>query len=197
MLNKVICYISKVGSETIDLPLYIKSQIDSVNSESLKEQKLTAYSLLYKGAKRIFNIDLGEDKFFINEHGKPLHKKFAFSITHTKNVVAVAFSMQNVGVDIEKLSRFDKFKLPSIMGLAYHLSKKTYCLEWTKKEACFKINGGAVFSPAKIDTSKYITKTKEIVLDGESYYLTLAKDVDFTATYITNDNEINSEIVNL
>ena len=40
-------------------------------------------------------------------------------------------------------------------------------------------------------------KTKEIVLDGESYYLTLAKDVDFTATYIANDNEINSEIVNL
>ncbi len=189
--DNIFCLISKTNALTGDLPSYIASDIESVTNESLKEQKYATYRLLNKGLVLLgYSGGLSEKILKKGQDNKPYFDDLCVSLTHTKGLSAVCFFSQNVGVDVERISRFEKFKLPQLMGLGYHLPKETYALEWTKKEASFKVDGGAVFSPVNVNSDNFNTLSIKVINGEEEYFLTLSAKSEYKVKYICVDDNL-------
>lgn len=89
------------------------------------------------------SLEIGE-----NEYGKPFFCKFPdihFSISHTDGAVFAAVSDENIGVDIERITKARK----SVQNRYFTEVEKEYCGQsderffeiWTKKEAYVKYTG--------------------------------------------------------
>ena len=196
--NKVIVFISKIGLLKGDLPNYIIKDIEKINNDALKQQKYSAYMLL-NNALTILGFDGGLSQKILKKRqdGKPYFDDLCVSLTHTKGLVSVCFFNENVGIDVERISRFEKFKFPMLMGFDYHLPKETYCKEWTKKEASFKIEGGQVFSPTKINCENFYTNTIKVINNGEGYFLTTSTIKKHEVEYLVLDGETTIKYTNI
>lgn len=86
-----------------------------------------------------------------NENGKPSllsHSEIQFNISHTRNAIVVAFSNEEIGIDIEKIRSTDlkiarRFFTPSELDyILYNENPERAFYEiWTKKEAYIKYIG--------------------------------------------------------
>lgn len=191
MINeKAVVFLSKIGAQKDDLPNYIIEDIEKINNDALKEQKYSAYRLLNKGLVLLgYDGGLSQKILKKRQDGKPYFDDLHVSLTHTKGLVSVCFYKNSVGIDVERIKRFEKFKFPMLMGLDYHLPKETYCKEWTKKEASFKVDGGAVFSPIKINCENFYTNTIKVINNGEGYFLTLSSANKYDVEYVVIDGD--------
>ena len=191
MINKkVVVFISKIGVINDDLPNYITEDIEKINNEVLKEQKYSAYKLLNKALILLgFDGGLSQKILKKRQDGKPYFDDLCVSITHTKGLTSVCFYNESVGIDVERISRFEKFKFPMLMGIDYHLPKEVYAKEWTKKEASFKIEGGQVFSPIKINSDNFYTKTVKVISGDEGYFLTTSSVKEYEVEFFVLDNQ--------
>lgn len=95
-------------------------------------------------------------KFCENSRGKPFIAKnnlIKFNISHTRNIVSVAISENNVGIDVEtSLSTTDK-QIVQLIDFCFSENEKIYinfgkpdyayrfCEVWTRREAYFKCLG--------------------------------------------------------
>ncbi len=86
-----------------------------------------------------------------NEHGKPYlenNNSYFFSVTHTKELLLIAVSPQNVGIDAELLER--KVEYSSILKKfsseeKEHISSEAdFLVYWTTKESVIKWLGGSL-----------------------------------------------------
>ena len=88
-------------------------------------------------------------------------------------------------MDIEKIdvNRFLKFKPDKILNSQEFLEYKNLDLNlmpnflnkmWTIKEAIFKQQNGNFFKPHLISSEKSLNITKNVAVNGENYYLSLA-----------------------
>lgn len=116
------------------------------NYISFKKDKTSnyAWNILYDELKK-YNIDLTKEDIKINKNGKPfIDKNIYFNISHSKDLVAIAISDSEVGVDIEYLTRFKKYFDP---------------LEWVKRESIIKLNGDYITldKMRNLDYDKYVT----------------------------------------
>lgn len=121
--------------------------------ETLECQRRYAYELLSLAVKETFSVDSFE--VYRDDNGKPYTNDFCFSVSHTECAVAVALSLSNVGIDVERVSGRALRTLKKVglrSGIAeYDLSDVTIATElWTKKEATFKANGGVSFRPENV-----------------------------------------------
>lgn len=93
------------------------------------------------------------DKWLYNDHGKPYfadRKDLFFSISHCKGAVAVAIDDEEVGIDIEEISRYKE----SLEKLVLNEEESPRCARndraeafieiWTQKEAVFKLLGTGI-----------------------------------------------------
>ena len=111
-----------------------------------------AWNFVFKALKSIYgdNIDLTVKN---GEKGKPYFKaypEFHFNISHTENVIAVAFSKKDVGVDIEKLRSVNPKiarKFFTEDERAFVKNDKDFFYVWTRKEAYIKRNGRGFSCP--------------------------------------------------
>lgn len=127
------------------------------NYKEKKSKKLSMYSwlflmqILYKN----YGIKLEEKKIIKNQYGKPYMDGIYFNISHSNNMIAIAISDKEVGIDIESESNLKKH-LDSEYYLGW-LNKeeidefnKTYnklnylTRVWTKKEAILKSKGKGI-----------------------------------------------------
>merc|ERR1712020_696828 len=89
-------------------------------------------------------LNFGEIK--IGKHGKPLHDKVAFNVSHTKNIVIGAFlkgANLQVGIDaIEKEGRFSelivKKRFSKNEQRLVGLDERNFSKIWVMKEAYLK-----------------------------------------------------------
>jgi len=114
------------------------------------DKKLSLFSDLFVRyfACKVLNLSNSDLFFGKNAYGKPYlvdYPDFNYSISHTKNAIAIGFSEISIGVDIERIK-------PSDMKIAerffcknefeYIVSKedqeRLFCEVWTKKEAYIK-----------------------------------------------------------
>ncbi len=198
MLNEsVIVFISKVGELNDQLPLYVVNEIEKINNQLLKEQKYSAYRLLNRALTILGYNGLFEKTLKKRQDGKPYFDDMCVSISHTKGLVGVCFFNSDVGIDVEKISRFEKFKFPMLMGLDYHLPKQTYAKEWTKKEASFKVSGGEVFSPIKINADNFYTKTIKVINGDDDYFLTISSQKKYDVNYVVCENQNSTKYNNV
>ena len=125
------------------------------------DRKLSLYAELIVRQQAMFllGLDNNELEFGVKKHGKPFlqgHTSFHFNISHTRNAIAVAFSSDEVGVDIEKVELPD-FQISKRFFTAsendYIFSHKNpnraFYEVWTKKEAYTKCVGIGLAKPLK------------------------------------------------
>ena len=116
------------------------------------------------------------DTTVIYEDKKPVLKsgEYNFSVSHCENIVAVGFSRNNIGVDIEKMRERNFERLAKRYGISPE--KEEFYKFWTKYEAVIKLGN----SPKQV-ISKIIEKDYMLtcVLDSD-------KETDFEIISIQN-----------
>ena len=184
--GNVFVYLAKI--EDIKL-----CSADIGTSKENKENKVllqrnSGLALLKYAVKDRWGIDEDLSKIKVSDNGKPYVDNYKFSISHCGNLVCVAISKVEVGVDLECVTRGRDWRglrrrvLTSQEKELLAEDSQTMTENWTKKEAVFKLVGGKVFSPSNIDIGKYYTDT----LSGIS-----CEDNDFVLSIATNDKTNN------
>ena len=123
------------------------------------DRKLGLYAELLVRSQINESLGLGNDRivFEKQEHGKPYLKgnpEFYFSLSHTKNAIAAAFSECEVGVDLERVKAIDcrvakrAFSPKEQTHVLSHQNKDLAFYEvWTRKEAYLKWTGTGLSAP--------------------------------------------------
>jgi len=122
-------------NETLDalMQLSANRKIPDFNNEKRKKEYL-ASRLLLKGIAP-------NTKIIYNKYGAPkLENGKHISISHSKNLVAIIFSKQKVGLDIEKISEKPLRLSSKFISKDVHqnLTEEKATLIWCVKEAIFK-----------------------------------------------------------
>lgn len=176
------CDISDLNIEDVDynsFSLLRKSYVESINDEKRKLQSVLVWKLLV--------YVLGSDDNFVQaENGSWLDKtgKVIFSISHSNNVVVVAVSGNQVGVDVEMIKdsivkikrRFD-FVLDESLSVAENLT-----LAWTKEESKYKSN----------NQDNYFSKKIKDKYNNEYYVCACGKDDDCEFVSVPKENVIKN-----
>lgn len=122
--------------------------------------------LLKKGIQTIFGLDFADSALKFNKYGKPFlrdNKKINFSISHSKEMVLVAFAQYPIGIDIEYKGQhpdenlindlfFTSCEISYLKSLSKKYRKDMFYKMWTLKEAYVKTIGlGMSAKPNKIN----------------------------------------------
>ncbi|MBO5739251.1 hypothetical protein J6R97_07920 [bacterium] len=141
--------LEKVKEET--LLQYQKKEIS--DKEKLAIHCLS-YLLVDKFLEEVYDIKSREVIF---ENGKPILIDGGkhFSISHSEDLIAIAFSNSNCGVDIEKIKLREFQKISKKMKFEVETLGEFY-QEWTKYEALYKLGKDIEYgSVANFDLDDY------------------------------------------
>lgn len=190
-------YVSSVSrfKDFKKLPKYAKKELKSVKNDSLKNQKRCAYGLLDYAMQSSFKKPLDIKSMSKDERGKPFMADYFFSISHTNDLVCVAVSKENVGVDIEELKPHQT--LEKAKERILHENEQTEVLDdekaltlWTKKEAIYKLDDSIkVFIPKEIDTTKYQTKAEKLVFEDKTFIVSASARTVINVNFLTIDGK--------
>lgn len=127
-----ISNVEKVKSETLK-----QFQKKDISDEKKLKEHCLAYLLVDKFLDEVYNIKSRE---IIFEDGKPILIDGGkhFSISHSEDLIALAFSDSNCGVDIEKIKLREFKKIAERMKFEAETLGDFY-QEWTKYEALYKL----------------------------------------------------------
>ena len=64
-----------------------------------------AWCYLKEIVSKEYNLDIDKLNLFYNEFGKPMFKEFCFNISHSENIIAIAISQKEIGVDIQLIKK--------------------------------------------------------------------------------------------
>lgn len=172
-----------------DEPLYPQArqqEIDAVKSEKTRAEKYAVWKLLQHAVENTFDRPFTDFVLTKTPNGKWICEDFFFSLSHSKDILAVALSSAPVGVDVQKdeplreLSIAKKILTAKEKELFQKLPKNemnAYLVgTWTKKEAAFKRADEKIFTPTKIELSgnEKLLKTE---IDDENYFLAISSDL--------------------
>ena len=151
--NTAFVYVAKLPDKIGLDVLYPQARQDEINtcaSERVKRQKYYAWKLLAYALQDGFGVDINTLSFSKGKNGKWTSPSFSFSLSHSKDVVAVAISKNAIGVDVEKIvpekAEFLEKTLTDDerkqwLSLESEPARIEYLFErWTKKESFFKIS---------------------------------------------------------
>ena len=130
------------------LPRNFLDQVNKYKEDNQRRRSFFSWYLLYlKLVERKINVSNLKVEF--NENGKPLIEGINFNISHSHNLVAVAISSHEVGIDLELIEDKDNSKIAKkIMNeeeyQKYLKNKEYFYKVWTKKEAYLKRKGLAL-----------------------------------------------------
>ncbi len=135
---------------------YVESFTDyGRKKQSLWVWKLLEYALIKVYGNCDFDFEFNGSFFSIVDH-----PEIKFSLSHSKNVVAVAISNNSVGVDVEVCDK-KVLNLKKSLGFEDYYTKtekdliEKLTLEWTKKESLFKAKGGKNYRYLKYNDEKF------------------------------------------
>ena len=106
-----------------------------------------------------------------------------FSLSHSRNAVAVALSDAPVGVDIEALDGIDGRRPDLIRRVLTASERQTFealprqsqarffAEKWCAKEAVFKRGGNGAFVPSRVNVSDFDVFTREVDIGGSRFML--------------------------
>lgn len=184
--NDVFVYVAKFPFQTDDdsiFPPERRREIESCANETVRAQKFFVWKLLEYALEKSFGLNMKTLSFF-TERGRWSCSACDFSLTHCDRLCAVALSENRVGVDLQAVEseRFIKLgdkiltarESETLKSLPDHIRGREISLLWTKKEALFKREGGAVFVPKNIETDGGHFAVKTVCEGGMEYFLTVA-----------------------
>ena len=180
-------YLAKLPEGEIKEPLSCKlrqKELEGISNISVKREKYYVWKLLEYGLERSLGIKIKDLNITKTEHGRYVTDKIDFSLSHSKEALAVAISRASVGVDIEQIdsktregvskrimtaSEYEVFEsLPSE-------EKQDYFFKlWTAKEALFKASKNGSFIPESSDTADGGYKNFVKTIGEKTYSLSVA-----------------------
>ena len=133
-----------------------KNKIDKLKNTRDKKLSILSKYLLKTILSQKYQLDY--NNIYNNENNKPLIKEIYFNISHSHDYVALVFSNNKVGIDIEKIRKVNI----NIINAFCTKNEKRYILNskdkynnlfkiYTMKEAYFKMIGADLFNIKKID----------------------------------------------
>ncbi len=173
---KVIYTIAKIK----DFKTHINQSVFPHNIKGTSEHLCGLYLLAYLTSKHktaeneeliytppVFDVPASLDKILKNEYGKPYFENGPyFSVSHSKDFVAVAVSDMPVGIDIQFCDRTINTSgvEKRFFTAAERLSTKDFFEIWTAKEAIVKKDGRGAAILKETDSSEY-RKSSPIFFD--------------------------------
>jgi len=139
----------KVKEETLK-----QFQKKEISDETKWKIHCLSYLLVDKFLEEVYGIESREVVF---DEGKPILIDGGkhFSISHSEDLIAIAFSDSNCGVDIEKIKLREFTKISERMGFEAETLGEFY-QEWTKYEALYKLGKDIEYgSVANYDLDDY------------------------------------------
>ena len=173
-----------------------RKDIEKTNNPEVKKEKYFVWKLLEYGLNNSFGIRIGDLTFKKTESGRYYTDKVEFSLSHSKNALAVALSRTPVGVDIEGLdgTHHEALARRSMTDEEYRIyeqlpesERHSYFIKlWTAKEALFKSFHSERFSPSEQDTAIGSYKTFEKEVNGSTFALSVATDTPEKIRFFDN-----------
>lgn len=159
-----------------------------------KPEDITSVDVIEKILAEYF--DVHNAKINRTENGKPylenIDRRLFFSVTHTKKLLFIAFSDENVGIDSELLDREVHYENVLRRFLSEEReeinSTQTFLCHWTIKESAIKWLGGTIARDLeKISYVKGLLKYKQLELPirvttkiFEGHILSICSERDFS-----------------
>lgn len=149
------------GGEEIYPPARAE-EIASCTNAAVRAQKARVWQVLRAGMLHAYGLDMRQIELYKTDSGKWVSPSCCFSLSHTKEGVAVALSRAPVGIDREELcdrrftqQLYDRIACPEERAVWGDTpSARIIAQLWTAKESLFKQEGGKVFRPEKINTAR-------------------------------------------
>jgi len=166
------------------LPDYVKKSIKEISNSRVIDEKKAGYGLLsYAAEQKGLKPDI--KKCFLGETGKPLHKNYYFSISHSLGIVALALSINGpVGIDIEACGNRERTEKLKEKILCEDERFEDALVLWTVKEAAFKFSEKEKgFKPDKINSKDFKSKSVELEIEGKKFVLSVVGDVILKVNY--------------
>lgn len=198
VLDVYVAQIPKISAFEPVVPALRQEEIESVKNPSLKRQKYAGWRLLEYALKNTFGVSMEKLSFSRSANGKWACGVCAFSLSHSKDAVAVALSEKPVGVDIQSAGAVRDERLAKKILTARETSayaaltagREEYLLiKWTEKESLFKKSDETAFRPSQTETAGQSLKTEKLTVSGTEYLLTVASD-DFTEYRLFTEIEL-------
>lgn len=152
-----------------------QAQLDATVSEPHRRQRYYVWKLLEYALFQFLGLTMEQVHFSLDSSGRWSCRECFFSLTHSKNAVAVAISHHPIGVDLERLDRPVHPGLPGKILTGRQLKeysaldedKKTpYLLEkWCIRESLFKYREAMQGA----DTKKEMTHIGSASIAGQDY----------------------------
>lgn len=126
---------------------YFLKRISEYTNAQDKLNTYYSYVLLKELAQKNFDLNVDELQILKDKDGCPIvsGNKFYFNISHSKNLVSVVVSDKNVGIDLQKVAKYNKkiakkyFSPKEKLVLKFVLRKNYYFTKyWAKLEANIK-----------------------------------------------------------
>ena len=168
-------------------------EIAWVKNAELKAQKTFVWKLLEYALEHSLGSMPSDVRFSKTAEGKWLCDACCFSLSHSKDALAVAVSRNAVGVDIELLSPPRQGVVERVLTdeeRAVWQSCKDgeawqYLLTaWAKKESAFKCCGQGAYVPSKINTEENRFAVRTVEVAGQAYVLAVATQTPDAVRYL-------------
>lgn len=179
-INRISVSENKLEKWFNNFPNVLKERIDKKGNIEKRKVSIIGYAMLQRLIKRR-TLPL----ITFNENGKPyIEGRRYFNISNSGDMIVIAYSWQEVGVDIQKIFDYDERLANRICSeseleeLKRAENKNEFLTRlWTIKESIVKCEGQSLAQDLKkinMDKTKYKFKCKRI---GE-HYLTLCKKLN-------------------
>jgi len=156
--------------------IILNQKIKSNADNSIIGIALAKYALF-----KVFNVNVNDLEIAYTQNGKPYPKtspNIHLSISHSDTITVCAVSDSPVGIDVEKIRKFNNSVSEKIFGaeITHMLCKsktpnEDFTVLWTEKEAVLKLTGEGISGIRKnINTNNYNTET----LFYKNYCVTVA-----------------------
>ena len=156
---------------------------------SYKPKELT-HEMLFFVLEKYYGITADENSLSFNENGKPylVSGELFFNITHTKGLIMIAVSKNEVGMDAENFAE----KKVDFEGIAKKYfseaereqikNERHFFTLWTKKESVIKYAGKTLAKNLKTTTFKGETPTGDPAYEGANTKSYLLSDHVYSIT---------------
>lgn len=189
-------YIAEISrfSDNKKLPGYAKQEIKACKNEGLISQKRAVYGLLSYAIKNTYGKALKLGNLSKDKRGKPRLKDYFVSFSHTDELVCVAISKENIGVDIEMVKEHK-----ALNPLKNHILSENEQAEdlkdalaiWTKKEAIYKLDDTIEkYIPSNINLCDYNTKTTALSYKDDEYLISVAARITTNVNFLALDGKV-------
>lgn len=165
--------LSKVKINLNDINNKRKEYLKKLKNDSLK-QSYCAWIYLKEIVLKEYLLDIDKLELYYNEHNKPYFKEFNFNISHSKDLILVAISNDDVGVDIQYIDKNkDTLKLQQKLNINDDIYE--FYKVFSAKEAISKQKGtGLLLSNfSKIEEVAY---QQIISVNNDEYVLSISSN---------------------